>query len=83
MSDNASESLAAVDLGSNSFHLIVAQVMDGRIQVVDRMKEMVRLAAGLDEGNWLSGPVMEHAVDTLKRFGERLRDVLAQYRGRR
>lgn len=77
MSDNASESLAAVDLGSNSFHLIVAQVMDGRIQVVDRMKEMVRLAAGLDEGNWLSGPVMEHAVDTLKRFGERLRDVPA------
>ena len=56
MTDNVSESLAAVDLGSNSFHLIVAQVMDGRIQVVDRMKEMVRLAAGLDEGNWLSEP---------------------------
>ena len=67
MSENAAESLAAVDLGSNSFHLIAAQVVDGRIQVVDRMKEMVRLAAGLDEGNWLSGPVMEHAVDTLKR----------------
>ena len=36
--------LAALDLGSNSFHLLVAQESGGRIQVIDKMKEMVRLA---------------------------------------
>lgn len=75
MTGIVSESVAAVDLGSNSFHMIVAQIADGRLQVVDRMKEMVRLAAGLDDGNCLSGPVMERAIDTLRRFGQRLRDI--------
>ena len=45
---NVSQSYAALDLGSNSFHLIVAQYTSDRLQVVDKLKEMVRLAAGLD-----------------------------------
>ena len=42
--------LAAVDLGSNSFHMIVARISDdGSLQIIDRIKEMVRLGAGLDK----------------------------------
>ena len=43
------EQLAAVDLGSNSFHLVIGRVVDGHLDVVDRLREPVRLAAGLDE----------------------------------
>ena len=46
--------LAAIDLGSNSFHLVVARVLDGRMQIVDRLKERVRLAEGMDENKCLS-----------------------------
>ena len=40
---------AAIDLGSNSFHLIVTEVKNDQLLIIDRMKEMVRLASGLDE----------------------------------
>ena len=43
------EIVAAIDLGSNSFHMIVARVSNGDLQVIDRLKEMVRLGAGLQE----------------------------------
>ena len=67
--------LAALDLGSNSFHLIVAQQHNGRIQVVDRLKEMVRLAAGLDANDTLSRQAMDRGIECLSRFGQRLRHV--------
>ena len=38
MTPNMDESYAAVDLGSNSFHMIVANLVDGRLQIIDRMK---------------------------------------------
>ena len=41
--------LAAVDLGSNSFHMIVGELRHGQLAIIDRLKEMVRLAAGLRE----------------------------------
>jgi exopolyphosphatase/guanosine-5'-triphosphate,3'-diphosphate pyrophosphatase len=68
-------SFAAVDLGSNSFHMLVAQLMGERLQVVARMTELVRLAGGLDERNLLTEEVMARAVDCLRRFGQRLRGV--------
>ncbi len=68
--------LAALDLGSNSFHLIVAQDSNGRIQVIDRMKEMVRLAEGLDAKNNLKDDVAERALDCLRRFSQRLKGLL-------
>jgi exopolyphosphatase/guanosine-5'-triphosphate,3'-diphosphate pyrophosphatase len=67
--------LAAVDLGSNSFHLIVADVSSGSIRIVDRLREVVRLASGLKKGGRLSIPVRERALDTLERIGERVRDL--------
>jgi exopolyphosphatase/guanosine-5'-triphosphate,3'-diphosphate pyrophosphatase len=38
--------LAAVDLGSNSFHMVVARYSHGQLIIVDRLREMVRLAPG-------------------------------------
>jgi exopolyphosphatase/guanosine-5'-triphosphate,3'-diphosphate pyrophosphatase len=68
--------LAAVDLGSNSFHMIVARVTeDGSLLLIDRLKEMVRLGAGLDNKNRLSEQAQQRALDCLERFGERLKEV--------
>jgi len=75
MSTPTDETVAAVDLGSNSFHMIVAQVVSGRLQVVDRMKEMVRLAAGFDENKRLNEEAVTRALGCLERFGERLRGI--------
>lgn len=67
--------LAALDLGSNSFHLLIAQERHGRIQILDRHKEMVRLAAGLDDNNLLSEHAIARALECLKRFAQRLRPL--------
>lgn len=64
--------LAAIDLGSNSFHMIIAELVDGELRQRDRLREMVRLAAGLDaEGN-LDDVSRQRALDCLQRFGQRL-----------
>jgi exopolyphosphatase/guanosine-5'-triphosphate,3'-diphosphate pyrophosphatase len=72
---NASETIAAVDLGSNSFHLIVAHTPRGHVQVIDKIKEMVRLAEGLDDENRLVEEAMVRGIECLERFGQRLRNV--------
>ena len=65
-------SYAAVDLGSNSFHLVVARVVGDEVQVVDRLRERVQLAAGLDEHERLSEAAQMKALACLQRFGQRL-----------
>ena len=67
------ELLAAVDLGSNSFRLQVARVVDDQIYPLDGLKETVRLAAGLGQGKLLDGSSQLRAVEALSRFNERLR----------
>lgn len=69
------EIVAAVDLGSNSFHMIVARLNDGQLQTIDRMKEMVRLAAGLDSEKRIKQDVQKRALDCLERFGQRVREL--------
>ncbi|OGT82331.1 MAG: exopolyphosphatase [Gammaproteobacteria bacterium RIFCSPLOWO2_12_FULL_52_10] len=69
------ESYAAVDLGSNSFHMLVANYNDNRLQVIDRLKEMVRLASGLDQNNFLTDESMDKAIKCLERFGQRIREL--------
>ena len=64
--------LAAVDLGSNSFHMVVARLTHGQLTVVDRLREMVRLAAGLNDHNELDKESRERALECLSRFGERI-----------
>lgn len=71
----APEKVAAIDLGSNSFHMIVADVADGHIHVIDRLRETVRLAAGLDEQRNLSNEAKERALSCLQRFGQRLQGM--------
>src|SRR6185436_15782098 len=68
------ETVAAVDLGSNSFHLVVAQHADGQLVVLDRLRERVALAEGLDESKRLKDKVSERALACLERFGQRLRE---------
>ena len=67
--------IAAVDLGSNSFHIVVARAYEGRLAILDRLREMVRLASGLDDRGELDGPSQQRALECLKRFGQRLRDM--------
>ena len=70
--------LAAIDLGSNSFHLVIGRVVDGHLDVVDRLREPVRLAAGLDDHKRLRRDVIERALACLRRFGQRLRGMPEQ-----
>ena len=67
--------IAAVDLGSNSFRLQVARVVQGQPYTLDAIKEPVRLAAGLLPDNTLDAVTQERALACLRRFGERLRAV--------
>lgn len=75
MSEQAHQTVAAVDLGSNSFHLIVARLGPGELQTVDRLKEMVRFAGGLRPDKTLDPATQERALACLERFGQRLREL--------
>lgn len=68
------KTIAAVDLGSNSFHMLVARLVDDLPMPVDRLRERVALAEGLDEKGKLSPAAQQRAVECLERFGQRLRD---------
>jgi exopolyphosphatase / guanosine-5'-triphosphate,3'-diphosphate pyrophosphatase len=69
--------LAAVDLGSNSFHMVVARYSHGQLVIIDRLREMVRLAAGVAENGRIDKEVAARALACLQRFGQRLRDMHA------
>ena len=71
------EIIAAVDLGSNSFHMIVGELRHGQLAIIDRIRETVRLAEGLSAKGDLSRAARRRALDCLSRFGERLRDMQA------
>ena len=69
--------LAAVDLGSNSFHMVVARYSHGQLVIIDRLREMVRLGAGVEENGRIDKDVAARALACLQRFGQRLRDMQA------
>ncbi len=79
--DNAFEQLetrdvsqiAALDLGSNSFHLVVARVVAGSVQIVHKVKQKVRLADGLDDQSVLSQDAMQRGLAMLTLVAESLR----------
>ena len=75
--DIESDTYAAVDLGSNSFHMLVARREHGEMRVLDRIKEMVRLGGGLDSDGNLNPEVRQRALECLSRFGQRLRGIPA------
>lgn len=73
--NNPPAQVAAVDLGSNSFHMLVAELRANELVVVDRLREMVRLGAGLTPQGGLTPESRQRALVCLERFGQRLRDM--------
>ncbi len=67
------ETLAAVDLGSNSFHLEIGRVVDGQIYPLDAVREVVRLGAGLGADKRIDRATQARALESLAKLGERLR----------
>lgn len=66
--------IAAVDLGSNSFHCQVGRIVGDQVYPLDTLREPVRLGGGLTRDKRIDEEVQERALACLKRFGERLRD---------
>ena len=74
--NHPSETVAAIDLGSNSFHMIVARLENsGTLSVIDRLRENVRLGGGLDDNKNISLPAQERAFECLETFAERIRHL--------
>ena len=71
----SNEPYAALDLGSNSFHLVIARDHAGVVQIIDRHREMVRLGEGLAEKGLLSETAIQRALTCLKRISQRLRTL--------
>lgn len=71
------ELMAAIDIGSNSFHLAIARLDHGEVRKVASMSEKVQLAAGLDENKYLSEEAQQRGLDCLARFMGRLDSVSA------
>lgn len=65
--------LAAIDLGSNSFHLAIGRVVDGQIYPLDSLREAVRLGGGLTAEKRIDRATQARAMEALAKFGERLR----------
>ncbi len=69
------DTIAAVDLGSNSFHMIIARVHEGHVHVVDRLRNQVQLRAGLGPDGHLAEKARTRGIACLERFGERVREI--------
>ena len=73
--DSNDRVLAAVDLGSNSFHMVISRYQHGELAVQERQRETVRLASGLDDDGNLSEEVEQRALACLEKFAQLLRNV--------
>ena len=60
--------LAAIDIGTNSIHLVIVEAANGTFEVIDREKEMVKLGAGLFRTRRLSDRAYEEGLDALRRY---------------
>jgi exopolyphosphatase/guanosine-5'-triphosphate,3'-diphosphate pyrophosphatase len=70
--------LAAIDLGSNSFHIIVSQLFAGELKPLDVLSEKVQLAAGLDADDCLTEDAMSRGLECLSRFAQRVSELPRQ-----
>jgi len=69
------QSYAAIDLGSNSFHMIVAEPEGSSIRMIDSLRVSTRLGAGLDQQKNLTPETLERALEAMALFAERLEEV--------
>ncbi len=65
--------VAALDIGSNSFHLVVARINAGSVQILHRVKQKVRLASGLSDDGTLSDEAIDRGLATLQVIAESLK----------
>ena len=72
------ELLAAVDLGSNSFHLQVGRVVGGQIYPLDALREVVRLGAGLTSEKRIDRATQARALEALERIGDHAKNIAEQ-----
>lgn len=70
---------AAIDLGSNSFHILVAAFVEGRMLPLHCWGEKIQLAEGLDERGPLTEAAKQRARDCLSRFADAIADVPAEH----
>ena len=66
---------AAIDLGSNSFHMAVAGATGSHLQMIDKVRRPVRLGSGLDKNNNITTETLDRALECLALFQHRLRGV--------
>lgn len=69
------QTIAAIDLGSNSFHLSIVRVVDGTMQPLVRDKRMVQLAQGLDKNDRLTDEAMLRGLEVLRSFAETIQEL--------
>ncbi|OYW93497.1 MAG: exopolyphosphatase, partial [Pseudomonadales bacterium 32-61-5] len=62
--------IAGLDLGSNSFHMVLARISNGEVRILERLGEKVQLAAGINEQRMLDEDAMERGLDCLRRFAQ-------------
>lgn len=71
--------VAALDIGSNSFHLVVARIVADSVQILHRVKQRVRLADGIDKDGSMSPEAMLRGLDALKVVSESLKGFKPKY----
>ena len=74
-SNESPEYIAAVDMGSNSFHMVVAKISHGELRVIDKLGEKVQLAAGINEFGEFTEEAKTRAFECLSRFGQRIKGL--------
>lgn len=62
--------IAAIDVGTNSIHMIVVEQQRHGVRVIDKEKDMVQLGRGSLEGRPLTDDAVERGVDALRRMAE-------------
>ena len=68
--------LGILDLGSNSFHMLCAHLnSNGSVRIIDKLKDSVRLASGLNSEKMLSPDIQDKALAALRKYGDRLRHL--------
>ncbi|QIZ77030.1 Ppx/GppA phosphatase family protein [Ferrimonas lipolytica] len=66
------DTIAAIDLGSNSFHLAIARVLENRVQMLHRVKHRVQLAEGMDSNGNLAEAAIQRGLDCIGLFAQHL-----------
>ena len=75
MNEMKFDHLASIDMGSNSFHMVIGRITQGEIRVLDKLADKVQLGVGLEQEGLITPDAQERALDCLARFKQRLADV--------